>query len=102
MHEKACLTTSNSPNARNCMSRSSFAKPKFIPPTGWTGHAPFAFWLVESLAPKTVVELGTHHGYSYFCVCQQVTALQLPSLCFAVDTWQGDEHAGLYGESVFE
>ncbi len=77
-------------------------RPKFIAPTrAWIGHAPFAFWLIENLKPNSFVELGTHYGYSYFCFCQQVASLKLPTNCIAVDTWMGDEHAGFYDESVF-
>jgi hypothetical protein len=83
------------------VSPSSFEKPRFIPPTGWLGHAPFAFWLIENLRPKSLVELGTHHGYSYFCFCQQIVLQKIPCRCVAIDHWKGDEHAGFYGESVF-
>ena len=67
----------------------------------WITHAPFAFWLVENLKPNSFVELGTYYGFSYFCFCQQVALLKLPTSCVAVDTWTGDEHAGFYDESVF-
>lgn len=60
----------------------------------WITHAPFAFWLVENLKPNSFVELGTYYGFSYFCFCQQVALLKLPTSCVAVDTWTGDEHAG--------
>jgi methyltransferase family protein/SEC-C motif-containing protein len=84
------------------VSKSSFIRPAFFPPlSAWVGHGPFAFWLVESLKPDTIVELGAHYGYSYFCFCQQAAALKLNTKCFAVDTWKGDEHAGFYDESVF-
>lgn len=84
------------------VSSASFGAPKFVPPhSSWGGHAPFALWLMEALRPNSVVELGTHYGYSYFCFCQQVKLLELPTRCAAVDTWKGDEHAGFYDESVF-
>jgi hypothetical protein len=95
------MKNNTSPSELTCMSRSSFMRPAFRPETGWTGHAPFAFWLVEILRPDSIVELGTFYGYSYFCFCQQVAALKLPTRCIAVDTWIGDEHGGFYGEKVF-
>ena len=71
-------------------------------PSAWIGHAPFAFWLMGAHQPRTVVELGTHGGYSYFVFCQAALALGLDTKCYAVDTWKGDEHAGFYGEEIFE
>ncbi|MET3791752.1 glycosyltransferase [Aquamicrobium terrae] len=46
--------------------------------------------------------MGTHYGFSYFAFCEAVAAAGLQTECFAVDTWQGDEHAGLYGEEVYD
>ncbi len=68
----------------------------------WMEHGPFAFWLIERLQPKKFVELGTHAGFSYFCFCQAVQKLKAHTICFAVDTWKGDEHAGFYEEEVFK
>lgn len=86
-----------------CISQVSFTQPNYLPAvSAWKGHGPFALWIVDALKPRTVVELGTHYGFSYFCFCQEVAALGLKATCTAIDTWKGDEQAGFYDESVFE
>jgi GT2 family glycosyltransferase len=70
-------------------------------PGAWAGHIPFAFWVVKTLRPACLVELGTHTGNSYFAFCQALNAFCPGARAFAVDTWQGDDHAGHYGEDVF-
>ncbi len=69
-------------------------------PGPWTGHIPFAFWLVKALRPASFVELGTHSGNSYFAFCQALNAFCPGAHAYAVDTWEGDDHAGRYGEAV--
>jgi hypothetical protein len=69
--------------------------------SAWNQHIPFAFWLMQAHTPSIFVELGTCLGTSYFSFCQAAAALQLPTRCFAIDTWQGDSHTGFYDESVF-
>jgi hypothetical protein len=78
--------------------------PKRLNPgfNNWLGHLPFARDLIGSFRPSTLVELGTHYGESYFGFCQSVVESGIRCTCHAVDTWKGDEHAGLYGEEVFE
>ncbi|MBN8908323.1 MAG: class I SAM-dependent methyltransferase, partial [Rhodospirillales bacterium] len=70
--------------------------------SAWYGHVPFAGWIVRAARPRSIVELGTHAGVSYAAFCEAVLQEGLDARCYAIDTWQGDEHAGFYGESVFE
>ena len=70
-------------------------------PNPWVGHLPFAYWIMGAIRPNIFVELGTHSGNSYFAFCQSAKELHLPTKCYAVDTWQGDTHAGQYDDTVF-
>lgn len=81
--------------------KASFWVPTRVMPSAWHEHAPFAFWLVDALRPATFVELGSHNGFSYFAVCEAVSRLGLATTCSAIDSWEGDEHAGFYGDDVF-
>jgi len=78
----------------------------WVPPVGvysaWEQHAPFAMWLTSVLEPRVVVELGTHRGFSFFVFCEAVKRLGLDARVDAVDTWTGDEHAGFYGDEIYQ
>src|SRR3954471_539123 len=70
-------------------------------PSAWWGHVPFAGWLVAAARPGLLVELGTHAAVSYAAFCDAVRAEGLGTRCHAVDTWQGDLHAGAYDDAVW-
>jgi glycosyltransferase involved in cell wall biosynthesis len=80
--------------------------PLFRPPpragvtSAWYGHVPFAAWIVANHRPRRLVELGTHNGVSYAAFCEAVLRENLDTRCTAIDTWEGDAHAGFYDETV--
>lgn len=67
----------------------------------WQGHAAFGRVLLAETRPDILVELGTHRGMSFFTFCQAVVDNVLPTHCYAVDSWKGDDHAGFYDEKIF-
>jgi hypothetical protein len=75
--------------------------PRYIAPSSWWQHVPVAHWLVDALKPARVVELGTHYGVSFFAFCEAAQELSDNTFVYAVDTWLGDEHSGIYNENVY-
>ena len=67
----------------------------------WAGHIPFAFWIVETLRPKVLVELGVHTGNSYSAFCQAVETSNSATSCYGIDSWEGDAHAGFYPAEIY-
>ncbi|UCH75347.1 MAG: glycosyltransferase [Rhodospirillales bacterium] len=84
------------------LSDASFWMPDRLIRSAWIEHAPFGFWIVQAHKPRVLVELGTHTGFSYLVFCQALQRFCPDARAFAVDTWEGDEHTGFYGEEVFE
>jgi GT2 family glycosyltransferase len=81
--------------------KSLFLNPKRIVESAWLRHIPFAFFLVELLKPKILVELGVHMGASFSSLCQAVKHFSTKTSCYGIDTFKGDEHASFYDESVY-
>lgn len=67
----------------------------------WVDHLPFGYDLVCSLRPEITVELGTQWGLSFFCFCQAIKEQEINGKCYAIDTWQGDEHTGEYDNEIY-
>lgn len=80
-----------------------FLRPDLLEkPSAWVGHIPFAHWIIKVSRPRLLVELGTHAGVSYSAFCAAVAKEDTQTECFAVDTWTGDEHAGWYGNQIYD
>ncbi len=67
----------------------------------WTEHIFFAYDLVAQLQPRSLIELGTDRGESYFAFCQSALENQTGTRCCAIDHWRGDPYAGSYDETTF-
>lgn len=80
----------------------SYWQPAHIVSSAWLEHAPFAFWLMDELRPRSVVELGTHWGFSFFVFAEAVRRLGIEAEVSALDSWEGDDQAGFYGGDVYE
>jgi glycosyltransferase involved in cell wall biosynthesis len=87
--------------SNSLISAASFTPELIESPSAWLGHLPFAAWVIQEVSPKIFVELGTHSGHSYSAFCQSVVEAGLSTKCYAVDTWQGDQHAGEYDDDIF-
>ena len=68
----------------------------------WIDHISFGYDIVEAIRPSRVVELGAYNGMSYFVFCQSMKEHNIDGLCYAIDSWGGDEHTGEYDESIYD
>lgn len=59
------------------------------PTTAWSGHRRFAEWLVQSLTPNVIVDLGVDYGFSTF-------SFAMPRIghVYGIDNFVGDEFIG--------
>jgi len=84
-----------------CTGEAPLRYPDFLDFSAWIEHTPFAFWIIDAIRPESLAELGTHQGQSYLTFCEALLDVQ-PANAYAIDTWQGDEHAGYYGAEILE
>jgi hypothetical protein len=67
----------------------------------WNDHVPFGYDIVTAIRPQLIVELGTYSGLSYFTFCQAMLENDIDGTAYAIDTWEGDDHTGEYGEKIY-
>jgi glycosyltransferase involved in cell wall biosynthesis len=68
-----------------------------VPIPTWTGHRPFAEWLVKHKNPEVIVDLGVDHGFSTFCF-----AMPRIGHVYGIDSFEGDEHSGVRTDHTHE
>ncbi|MFM5576753.1 class I SAM-dependent methyltransferase [Aeromonas sp. 602200] len=83
------------------LKRNIFWEPTYLAHSAWLEHIPFAFWLVDVLQPRNIVELGTHDGSSYFSFCQAVANLEFDTQCFAINTWSEEGNNSVDSEKLY-
>jgi len=66
--------------------------------SAWEGHIPFAFYLVETLRPGIIVELGVYQGCSLFSWAQACKKLDMNTKIIGIDTFEGDVHMGNFNK----
>ncbi|MCV6574503.1 MAG: class I SAM-dependent methyltransferase [Cohaesibacter sp.] len=84
------------------LQKDSYLEIRNLTPSAWAGHLPFMLTLSGLIKPRRYVELGTHHGASFFAYCQASARAFLKTQAIAIDCWEGDIHAGHYDNHVFD
>lgn len=64
----------------------------------WAGHRSFVYDLVRNLRPRTIVDLVTPGGTSFYAFCQGVRDARYDARLYAVDALNGDGKPGYYGQ----
>ena len=82
--------------------RSSLLPPPVNVFSAWTNLVPSLGMLFSLLKPRRYVELGVHNGMSFYSACGFSNSLGLGTECVAIDSWEGDPHAGFHDQTVFE
>jgi len=60
----------------------------------------FLYSLTYNIMPKSILELGTYYGCSYFAFAQAIKDYKLDTILTGIDSWQGDEHTLFYAGGV--
>lgn len=66
-------------------SRVLFWQPRFVLGSDAVHSLPYLFWLVETLRPARMVQIGIGDGVSYLGLCQAVDKLGLDTMCLGLD-----------------
>lgn len=62
--------------------------------SAWKGHRTFADWLVQTIQPQVIVDLGVDYGYSTFVFQQALKKHSCKGTVYGLDLFFGDESTG--------
>ncbi len=92
-------------------SRAIFWSPRYLAASSILVHLPFLFWLVETIRPASVVQLGLRDGVGFMGLCQAVDKLGLEAVCVGLELPDNgtdklpeklrETHASLYSDFSF-
>jgi hypothetical protein len=91
-------------------SRAVFWQPRHIARSRSLRHVPFLFWLMETIRPTRVVQLGLGDPACFLALCQAADKLGLEAICMgvaldpekpAMPPAMAEQHATLYGDFSF-
>ena len=66
------------------ISRAAFWQPRHIWSSRQLKTIPFFFWLVESILPQRILQIGVDDGISFLSFCQSVDKLRLDASCIGL------------------
>lgn len=101
MKSEMRVTSGDGTSTRPWLTPASYWLPAHLVDSAWLTHGSFAAWLIDVLRPRDVVELGTHNGFSCFAFAEAAKRLEHPIMISALDSWEGDDHAGFYDDSTY-
>lgn len=72
------------------ISRAAFWQPRHIWASRHLKTIPFFFWLVESILPHRILQIGLDDGVSFLSFCQSVDKLRLDASCIGLTLDEGE------------
>ncbi|MGQ3670880.1 hypothetical protein ACT6QG_00585 [Xanthobacter sp. TB0136] len=76
-------------------SQAIYWRPRHMESSPLLAQIPFLFWLMESIRPTSVVQIGTADGVVYLSLCQAIERLNLHASCLGLELREGQLHEGL-------
>lgn len=69
--------------------------------TAWRGHRDFSQWIVKTMIPTTIVELGVDYGFSAFCFEKALSMYSPNGKIYGIDRFTGDDQTDFRNTKEF-